>query len=348
MKNRRQPLSFIAALGTSILLTATACGTGEEAGRASPSPADSQNRSTTPDDAGDGAGRALRVTYAPTAAWLPAVVASEEGIFADNGLDVELTEVQNIDTAIGALGRQFDIISQTPTGVIYAAARGIDVTAISGNTVESEANQQLALLAAADSDIESYEDLKGKTIGAPSLTGAVHLATLKALTAAGLTPEDVRTVEVAFPNMGDQLAAGTVDAVEQVHPFVGALEGSGAARSIGDPLLSVNDGDPVALTLWAADANWARNNPETIQQWTASLEQAADFVEEHPDESRAILQDFTNLPEEIATTLPLPQYDVSMGPEEMQIWIDLMRDVGEDPKELAGEQVVAGTSSQDG
>ena len=55
----------------------------------------------------------LRVAYIPVITWLPALVAKDEGIFDQNGLDVTFTKFPTIVNLPPTLGRQFDLVPTT-------------------------------------------------------------------------------------------------------------------------------------------------------------------------------------------------------------------------------------------
>lgn len=308
--------SLVAVVTAAVLISLSACG------------GDS--------DDGGGADGSVRVAYAPTSAWLPVVVADEQGIFAEHGLDVDLTEVQNLDTTVGALGRQFEIIGQSPIALALASARGVDVGVISGNTLETEDNQQAAVLVAADSPIQDFADLADASVGTPSLSGPLHVATIAAITAAGADPAGLRGVEMGFPTMGDSLQAGTVDAVEHVQPFAGGLVASGQARSVGDPLMVVSDGETIPFTLWASSGSWADEHPEQVQAWRDSLTEAAEYIDANPDEARATLQEMTGLPAEVVSALVLPEFDTELATEQLDVWIEISKAAGLDVGDVDG------------
>src|SRR5258708_11050686 len=83
--------------------------------------------------------------------------------------------------------------------------------------------------------IKSIADLKGKTIGAPTLTGNINLATKAWLRASGVDPASVRFVQVPTPNMIDQLGAGLIDAAELIAPF-DTLAMAKGFNNVGDPI----------------------------------------------------------------------------------------------------------------
>jgi ABC-type nitrate/sulfonate/bicarbonate transport system substrate-binding protein len=279
----------------------------------------------------------IRVSSVISSAWLPLWVAKDKGIFLANGLDVEIMNVQNLSTTIGALGRQLEISGATAIDIVKAAAGGLDVVGVCGNTIETAANQQMRLMAGSGSGITSIGQLQGKTIGTPSINGVVHIATLLALKRGGVDPKGVRFVEMMFTNMADQLKAQRVDAVEEVEPFVSALKKAGHI-DLGDSMLQV--GDPVTLTCWMANGAWARANPDAISRWVAALDEARAFIAAHAGEAREILAKWTRLPGEVIESIVLPTYSTSLTATDVSAWIEATREAGQLTASLDASKLV--------
>lgn len=268
----------------------------------------------------------VRAAYVPVITWLPAWVAKDKGLFEKNGLDVSLTPIQNLSLLPGTMGKQFEFGASTGPDLIKAAASGLDVVAVAGEVIESSAHQSMQVIVRKDSGIASVKDLKGKIIAAPSIGAIMHVATLSWLKKNGVDPASIRAVEVPFPNMGDQLKASRVDAVESLQPFVGQLLAQGNV-GIGNPLLSV--GDPVLFPFWISQGAWARANLPVIKRWITALNEAKAFMEQNPSEARAILAKYTNLPPAVAQTIPFPAYEFSIQPAQLDVWVRTLRDLGQ-------------------
>ncbi|ODM75724.1 hypothetical protein A6X20_31920 [Bradyrhizobium elkanii] len=272
-----------------------------------------------------------------SSAWLPLWVAKDKGLFLEKGLDVEVMTVQNLSTTIGALGRQLDISGATAIDIVKAAASGLDVVAVCGNTLETAANRQMRLIAGKQSGVASIGQLTGKTIGTPSINGVVHIATLLALKRGGVDPKSVRFVEMMFPNMVDQIKAQRVDAVEEVEPFVSTLIKAGHV-DLGDPMLQV--GDPVTLTSWMANGTWARANPDAVARYVAALEEARAYIAAHEVEAREILAKWTRLPKDVIESIVLPTYSTTLTAALISAWIGAMRETGQLSAELNASSLV--------
>lgn len=267
----------------------------------------------------------VRVASVVSAAWLPLWIAKDKGMFEAHGLDVDITTVQNVSTVVGALGRQFEVSGCTPIDIIKARLRKLDVVGIAGNTQELTANQQMQLVTRADGPIQNLADLKGQVVATPSLNGVIHIATLNALRQRGVDPKDVRFQEMAFANMGDQLAAGRVAAAEIVEPYASVSMKVGV-RTLGNPMLGV--ADPVILTCWMANGQWARDHRGAVAAWRAALNDAIQYIQKNDQASRAVLAKWTRLPDAVAASVHLPAYTTRLGDAEIDTWIQTAVAVG--------------------
>ena len=271
-----------------------------------------------------GAKTALRVAYVPVATALPAWVAKDKGIFDKHGLDVSLTPIQNLSTLIGAMGRQFDVAVSTAPDLLKAAASGIDVVAVAGLVIETSANQICMVIVRPDSGIKSVKDLAGKRIATPTVGAVIHTSVLYWLKKNGVDPASIKAVEVPFPNMGDQLKAGRVDAVQALEPFTSQLLAAGNV-SLGDPLLAV--ADPVLFPFWIAQGAWARDNRPAIERWIRALTEAKDWMAQNDRETREIMVKYTRLPQAVADKIKLPTYQFSIRPEQLDVWAKVLKDL---------------------
>ncbi len=135
----------------------------------------------------------LIVGYSSTAsAELPAWLARETGIFAKNGLDVQLVYFRGGTVATMALlSRQTPIIQGSGQACVNAALRGADTVMIAGGLVDTE----WWLLTRPD--IQTAEQLKGGTLAISPFGGLAESMTRIALKRLGLAPaKDVALVQV--------------------------------------------------------------------------------------------------------------------------------------------------------
>ena len=83
-----------------------------------------------------------------------------------------------------------------------------------------------------DSANKSFKDLRGKRIGIPSRFAVDFLFLRKMLAREGMTPKDVKIIEMPPPDMPAALYAKAVDAYCTGEPFGAAAQRAGYARSL--------------------------------------------------------------------------------------------------------------------
>ena len=135
----------------------------------------------------------LTVGYSSTAsAEIPAWLAKETGIFAKNGLEIQLVYFRGGTIATMALlSRQTPISQGSGQASVNAALRGADTVMVAGGLVDTE----WWLLTR--SDIKTAEQLKGGTLAISPFGGLAESMTRIALKRLGLIPvKDVALVQV--------------------------------------------------------------------------------------------------------------------------------------------------------
>ncbi|HEX2046491.1 MAG TPA: ABC transporter substrate-binding protein [Acidimicrobiales bacterium] len=310
-RSRRAAVAAVVALG----LTGAACGGTDSSSQG--------QQGTTETPAGP---TALRVSYVPATTVLPLHIAKAQGFFTQNNLDVTLTEAANISDIPATLGRQFDLALGTATDLIRAGAAGVDVVQVAGNTNSTKSNPFVKLIVRPDSGITDVTQLRGKTVGTPTLSGVIHAAVKYEAKQKGVDPFTIGGVEAPTPNLPDQLRAGRIDAVEALEPIASQLIRAGNV-AISQPFDAI--GDPLATNFWLAQGSWANKNRDAVTRFVDALKQGQAFIDQNPTEARRILQEYTKLPEAVASSVPLPTYNFDIRSGDLDAWVKVLKDIGE-------------------
>lgn len=172
-----------------------------------------------------GSGSKVTLGYGAFPGWLPWKVAEEQGIFADNGIDVELKYFESITDgnnamASGALDANNQTLNDT-LSMLSGGAKPQKIVTI--NDTSTGADQIIAR-----PGISSLKDLKGKKIAVEE--GIVdHYWLRLALEEVDLTFEDVDLELLTTDAATAAFANGQVDAVVNYPPFTTtALKRQGA------------------------------------------------------------------------------------------------------------------------
>lgn len=290
------------------------------------------------DDQTGGAGDAprkttLRVGLFPAANTLPVHAALTRGIFERHGLDVVLTEGQDLPLFMAAQAKgQYDIAMSTPTLVLVAAQKGLGLQVVS-STAQQTAQRPNAVWITTDPSIRSLADLRGGTLAVPSLTGIITDAVVYLLQRKGLQRNEVRLIQTPFPAMGDQLEAGHVNAAVATLPYSTAIVARGflAHEDVIVEAVDAASGGAVAeaiTTVWTVPRQFALDNPAAMTAWRDALREAVDALESDQNAARAMMADWLGIPSEILDEAPLPDWTVDITPRQLEPYVAIARQVG--------------------
>jgi NitT/TauT family transport system substrate-binding protein len=87
-----------------------------------------------------------------------------------------------------------------------------------------------ATVVAKNGPVQSFADLKGKTVAVPSRYSDERLIIFRALAKHGMDASDIRMVEMAPPDVAGALAAGAIDAFSMGEPYPSQAEMAGFGR----------------------------------------------------------------------------------------------------------------------
>ncbi|CAM3559696.1 ABC transporter substrate-binding protein [Occultella aeris] len=213
----------------------------------------------------------------------PIVWGIDQGIFAEHGIEVELTTVQSGAAGVSALqAGEIDIAYANPLTSLQAIDTGIDLQILSGSSLSNETSNEVIVLA--DSDIQGAADLDGTTIALNALGGLAEI-----LTAAWVATEGdgaaVEFVAVPFADQVTSVENGTVASAE-----IGASQGAaaheaGTIRSLGNPFF---DGvGEIPTSFYVAPTEWTEANPDAAVSFAEAMtEVAASANDDANDEAR--------------------------------------------------------------
>ncbi len=205
----------------------------------------------------------LRLIAFPGAPNLPVFAAREEGFFDDVGIDLQMETTPNSAYQIQHLVKgDFDIAGTAFDNVVayqegegaVALDRQPDLFAFMGAT-------QIELAFIVAPEIETFADLRGKTIALDALTTGFAFVLYEMLDRAGLTPDDYELVAVgATPQRWHSVKTGEHAGTITIEPFTSIARANGfrVLQSSSDILDAYQGG------VFAASRAWAAANPDTI------------------------------------------------------------------------------------
>ena len=248
----------------------------------------------------------VTVTYVKSPLNVPSIVEKAQGAFAaayeEMGLGFAYSELTSgaDQTAALASGAIQILNAVGGTSVILSAANGADIKIISMYSTSPGAFQ----LFSADPEIDSPEDLRGKTIAGPKGTNLHELLTAY-LAQGGMTLDDVDYISMDIPSAFAALEGGSVDCALQA--------GANAYNCAAAGYHMVTDGEGLitGTILTATTQEFYDENPEIIETFLRTQEEILAFMAENHDEAMEMAAAETDL-ELSAVEEMYPLYDFRM------------------------------------
>ena len=213
--------------------------------------------------------------------YAPQYVAMSQGFFAEEGLEVELTNGGGADKVMTAVvSGQSDIGLAGPEASIYVYNQGkADHTQIIAQLTKRDGS---FLVGRAEDDAFSWEDLRGKTVIGGRKGGVPEMTLEYVLRLHGLTPGEDVTVDtsVQFNMMAGAFTGGNGDYVALFEPTATEVVEAGQ----GYILCSIGEATgEVPYTAYFANRSYMAKHPEVMQGFTNAIARAQQWVAAHTD-----------------------------------------------------------------
>jgi NitT/TauT family transport system substrate-binding protein len=249
-------------------------------------------------------------------------IAEEQGLFADNNLEVEQVDVElpNIIPSVISGDNQFGIASAG--GILAAAVEGLPVKIVAPAYYANPAEQ--GVYVGKDSPIKSIEDLKGKQIATGTLGSVAHAGMLKAVQEAGMDPKDVEVISFTFPDIPAALRNGKLDSGHMSEPLITANADS--VREIIDDIYPY--GELPAVSYWFTSEQFASENPEAVEGFRTAVGEAQDLANSDEQVARDAVATITELEPAVVDKLNLPGFGSDPKKEQLTQQAEALNEFG--------------------
>lgn len=205
--------------------------------------------------------------------------AKAEGFYKDVGLDVDIEQGNgSANTAQLVASGQAGIAYADAVAVSQLVAKGAPMKVVS-TVYQSNPNEVLALTSAG---INSFADLKGKTVGVPAGSSQTTMLPLL-LDANNMTEADLDLINMPPASMVPALLTGQVDAIlGSMDSYRIQLEAQGAELT-GFEFAS--NGVPTVSTSMFASQSFIDENPEILRKFIAASLKGWAFALDNPEKT---------------------------------------------------------------
>ncbi|MEO8038017.1 MAG: ABC transporter substrate-binding protein [Betaproteobacteria bacterium] len=238
----------------------------------------------------------IKVGYSDWPGWVAWAIADQQGYFKKYGANVKLVWFANYSDSISALSSgQLDANCQTWSDTMAPIAKGIALKVVLVN--DNSAGNDAVM---AGPRFKTIKDLKGKTVGLEEFSVS-HFLLVTALTKNGMTPKDVKIVNLGAGDAAAAFLSGRVDAATVWNPWVNKIELSGKGRAL---FTSKEIPGLIPDLLVAQEKSLAANRSDFVGMVKAWYD-VEKFIRERPDEAVKIMAKVVDLaPEEYKVFLP--------------------------------------------
>ncbi|MGA1623106.1 MAG: aliphatic sulfonate ABC transporter substrate-binding protein [Synechocystis sp.] len=265
---QRSLLSSLVIFFSSLLLVVSCS-------QAPPETTTSENAPAVPE------GPPIVIGYSNWAGWWPWAIAEEEGLFAKNGVNVEMKWFDGYLESMQALAAgQLDGNSQTLNDTISFAGEAVNGEVAVLVNDNSAGNDKIIVTA----DINTIQDLKGKKVAIEEGVVDDFLLSL-ALEREGMTRDDVIIEPLETGAAAAAFAAGKADAVGAFPPFwLTALKREGSKE-----LISSKEFPGAIPDLLVVTEKLIQEKPEQVQGLVNTWFDIRKFMAENPEKSDEIM-----------------------------------------------------------
>jgi NitT/TauT family transport system substrate-binding protein len=267
----------------------------------------------------------IKVAVMTTIDLAPFHLAMQNGYFKEQGLDVEpVTAPSGQATLSKLIGGDVDIAISSYQPFFLAKAKGAaDVQFVADGS--SSPPKSTMVIAGPSSPVRNVRDLAGKRIGITGPGTASQVMTMAAMKNNGVDFNKVQWVTMPFPDMGQALARGDLDAAYVPEPFVTQTAKTVGAVPVVDPSAGPTDDFPT--TGYASKPQLVSQSPKTVLAFQRAMARA---TAESADRSKIepLLVKFSKVDPGTASMTTLMNFRSTVDPKQLQRVPDLLLEFG--------------------
>ena len=237
----------------------------------------------------------LAVGGKPLLYYLPLTLAERLGYFKEEGLEVEISDLQGGAKSLQALiGGSADVVTGAYDHTIQMQAKNQPIVAVV--LLGRFPGIVLAVLSSKAANYKGPQDLKGMKIGVTAPGSSTNFMVNYIMVQAGLKPEDASFIGVgAGPSAVAAARRGEIDAIANLDPVISALESQKLVKPVVDTRTlegtrQVYGGVYPAAVLYTTP-DFMNKNPNTVQALVNAFVRSLKWIQTHS-------------PEEIAKAMP--------------------------------------------
>jgi NitT/TauT family transport system substrate-binding protein len=268
---------------------------------------------------------------------VPVLLADQQGIFEDHGIEISIVpQPANLTATQGLAATGSDVGLITPATLGQGVQAGDDAVMFCG----SQNILAVGFLAAADSELPTVPEgasaeevitaFSGLKVGTQTPIGSgLQLMVASVLEGNGATDLTWINSGVQAPVVSAALDNGDVDVAQMSSPTFEQMVIDGIANEV---IWMPDHPDIWSIygSAFTGPRNWVEENAELTTEFCTAIDEANAWMIEHPDESKALLVEDSGSTPEAADAVweRIDTYVTEIDQEQLDATYDLLREVG--------------------
>jgi NitT/TauT family transport system substrate-binding protein len=264
----------------------------------------------------------------PSSAQAAFQVAIDQGIFKDEGLDLELVVGQGSAAQLPALSSgSLDFMLASPITPLLATTQGLDIKIVSGYARNNPdvVDDSTVVVAGKDSPIHSAKDLAGKTVSVNALGSVGEMGIKEAVEKDGGDPSTIKFVQLGLSEVPAQVAAGQIDAGMTGSPFIQQVLDKGG-RVVSDFITASGLGGSELVI--ASSGNLISKDPAKVKAFVAAMGKMATYLNEHHQAIIEMMPKVLGIPAAVAAKSQFMIWDSTIHQDALGTFATLMLKFG--------------------
>jgi NitT/TauT family transport system substrate-binding protein len=282
----------------------------------------------------------LKLGVVPALVSVQAYLAQDFGIFKKHGLDVQFVPMTaGVNTISALLGGSLDMAFGDAVAVSSANVHNVPLKFVAPGIIDTLQVPALALIAKAGSPYHNARDFNGKTIGVNAIRSMSTVMISAWVDGNGGDAKSLHFVELAFPQIGPAIIAGTVDTGLVPEPFLTSDIDAGM-RALPFEKGAVHD---YMVSGWIATPAWLASNPDTAAKFIAAMQEATDYANRRPIPADVVdvLTKYTKIPAQAIVGMKYPNlFGFTMTDRQVQPVVDATAKYGVIEKAFPAADIV--------
>lgn len=270
-------------------------------------------------------------------------VGEDQGFFADQGLELDITPADSGPNVItGLVAGQYDLGFTAYAPPFVAVGGGQDLRLVSPIDTHGGEGENGGVFVRGDSGITSWADLEGVTLGTNAPRSLAVLWVQGAIASEGGDPSTLELVPLPFNQIAENVNSGSLEAGISLQPYLNhGLAQFDELENLGDPATTfLPEGTPSAGVFTSAETFEAK--ADAFERFQVAVQETIEYANNNLEEVRAAGAELTGTSEEDAAEIPLVAFNADATAEDFAPLIDALLEFGWIENELDIDTFLSG------